>query len=72
MRIRGPGDFAGARQSGFPDFKVAQVSDSDLLMIARGEAVDILTNDPSLSSPHNRELRKKMGFVRSPNPTEIS
>ncbi|HIK89814.1 MAG TPA: ATP-dependent DNA helicase RecG, partial [Dehalococcoidia bacterium] len=38
LRIRGPGDYMGTRQSGWDDLKVATIDDVDLLQIARREA----------------------------------
>ena len=39
MKMRGPGDFFGVRQSGLMEFKIADVfSDADMLSIASEEA----------------------------------
>ena len=38
LRLRGPGDFFGTRQSGLPTLRAAQLSDRDLLTSARAEA----------------------------------
>jgi ATP-dependent DNA helicase RecG len=39
LRLRGPGELAGTRQSGMPDFRIARiVDDMDLLVEARDEA----------------------------------
>ena len=51
LQIRGPGDFYGFRQSGFPEFRVADLlRDQELLEIARRAAGDLLARDPGLSS----------------------
>jgi len=63
LKIRGPGDFLGTRQSGMPDFRVANlVTDLDLLELAREAAQEILGEDPDLASEKNRELRKIMEY----------
>jgi ATP-dependent DNA helicase RecG len=51
LKIRGPGDFLGARQSGLPDFRLAEaLSDMSLLKAAREEAIAFLETDPDLKS----------------------
>ena len=41
LQLRGPGDFLGIKQSGLPDFKVADLSsDSKILEIARVDAME--------------------------------
>jgi len=51
MKIRGPGELFGFKQSGMPDLKVADLMrDQNLLEIARKEAEIILTEDSTLRS----------------------
>jgi ATP-dependent DNA helicase RecG len=58
LRIRGPGEFFGTRQSGLPPLRVADpIRDIALLEEARREAFRIVGEDPSLRSPENRALR---------------
>ena len=57
LRIRGPGDYVGTRQSGFVEFKVARLSDVELMMLAKTEALDLLADDPEL------EARKHSGLA---------
>lgn len=49
LRLRGPGEFFGTRQSGLPDLKVANLSDQNLLRATRELAEEMLANDPQLS-----------------------
>jgi len=64
MKLRGPGDSEGTRQSGMPfELKLANLSqDYKLLEIARNTATDILDDDEDLSKDKNqiivRQLRK--------------
>ena len=48
LNLRGPGDFFGTRQSGLPSLRMAQLSDRDLLDMARQEATRIMEADPGL------------------------
>ena len=58
LRFRGPGEFLGRRQSGMPDFRVANiVRDSRLLETARDEALAWLAHDPDLRTPESATLR---------------
>ncbi len=60
LRLRGPGEFFGTRQSGTPDLKVARLADTRLLQQARTEAHAILDDDPHLERPEHMLLRKKV------------
>ncbi len=54
LKLRGPGDFFGTRQSGLPDFRIANpVNDIILLPKAREEAFRMVKKDPSLSLPEH-------------------
>jgi ATP-dependent DNA helicase RecG len=48
LRLRGPGDYFGTRQSGLPTLKMARLDDRDLLGAARAEAQAIIERDPTL------------------------
>ena len=51
LRLRGPGDFFGARQHGLPGLKVADLGcDTQLLQEARQAAEQLLAQDPALPS----------------------
>jgi len=49
LKIRGPGEFFGERQSGLPDLTMANLNDSELIKTARGAAALILAKSPDLS-----------------------
>ena len=58
LRLRGPGDFFGAKQHGLPNLKIADMSsDIDILQETRLLAAKLLESDESLSLPENRGLR---------------
>ena len=49
LRLRGPGDFFGQRQSGLPAFAIADLAtDINVLEAARQSALDTLARDPEL------------------------
>jgi ATP-dependent DNA helicase RecG len=58
LAIRGPGEFFGTRQSGLPEFRVANIlRDAKLLEAAREEAANLLSGDPQLSKPEHAALK---------------
>ena len=59
LEIRGPGEFFGTRQSGLPDFKIANIlRDASLLEDAKSEANRLAKADPSLSQPVHQVLKE--------------
>lgn len=59
LRLRGPGDLFGIRQSGILDFQTADVfQDAKLLQAAGTTAEEILAEDPELACPEHAGLRK--------------
>jgi ATP-dependent DNA helicase RecG len=56
LRMRGPGEFFGKRQSGLPDFRIASLLDTRLIELARREAEGLLADDPELSRPEHAGL----------------
>jgi ATP-dependent DNA helicase RecG len=50
MRLRGPGQVLGTKQSGLPDFALASLSeDQDVLILARDAAEKVIEKDPNLT-----------------------
>lgn len=59
LKIRGPGEFLGTRQSGDLPFKMADlVRDIDILQTARSDAEELLKTDPDLADSKNVSLRR--------------
>ncbi|MBI4321341.1 MAG: ATP-dependent DNA helicase RecG [Chloroflexi bacterium] len=60
LRLRGPGEFLGTRQSGLPDLRVAKLSDVSILRQARSIALELLSRDPLLRLPEHKLLAEKV------------
>ncbi|MBI2829570.1 MAG: ATP-dependent DNA helicase RecG [Chloroflexi bacterium] len=63
LKLRGPGEFFGTRQSGLPDLRMAKLSDVTLLEMARAEATELFQTDPELEKPDHRLLAKEFARV---------
>lgn len=59
LSIRGPGEIFGVKQSGIPDLKMASLTDSETISVAREAAQQIINEDPELKS--HPELNSKLG-----------
>jgi ATP-dependent DNA helicase RecG len=60
LKLRGPGEFFGTKQSGLPALRIANIlRDRDLLEVARSEAMSLVENPPSAE-----ELRRCVQFIR--------
>jgi ATP-dependent DNA helicase RecG len=59
LKMRGPGDFFGTRQSGLPELKLAKLGDSTSLVRAREAARLILDDDPALAQPQHALLKEQ-------------
>ncbi|MFQ5611137.1 MAG: ATP-dependent DNA helicase RecG [Anaerolineae bacterium] len=60
LKLRGPGEFFGTRQSGLPDMKLVKLTDTALLELARREAQTIFDEDPQLARPEHRLLARRL------------
>lgn len=59
LKLRGPGDFLGTKQSGLPDFKVADiVEDQFILAQAKEKAKQLIQKDSNLEFPEHQSLKK--------------
>ncbi|RAL26134.1 ATP-dependent DNA helicase RecG [Thermoflavimicrobium daqui] len=57
LELRGPGDFLGVKQSGLPDFKVADISeDGKILEVARNDAAQIVLSEDFVTQEDYRSL----------------
>src|SRR5271170_5020614 len=60
LKLRGPGEFFGTKQSGLPSLRVANIlRDQEILEAARRDAVNFVTHPPS-----EEELRRAVAYIR--------
>ena len=68
LRLRGPGDFFGARQHGLPEMHVADLgADVNVMQRAQDEAARVLAADPELKAPENAALKARIDRLFSLN-----
>lgn len=61
LKLRGPGDIFGTKQSGFPEFKhVNIIEDQELISEAKQVAFKIIAEDPKLEKNFSAVLRKNL------------
>jgi len=61
LAIRGPGEFMGTKQSGLPDFRVANIlRDGRILGEAKADAFALVEDDPALERPDHHPLREAL------------
>ncbi len=60
LKLRGPGDLMGTRQSGMLDLKIADiVKDGNILSLSRDAAMKLLREDGKLALPANFNIRRE-------------
>ncbi len=65
LKIRGPGQFFGTRQSGMPDLRMAKLSDMATLSLAREQAKALFARDPGLDHPEHAPLKQVLSIFWS-------
>jgi ATP-dependent DNA helicase RecG len=61
LRIRGPGEFYGTRQSGIPSLRIANIlRDVDILEKSREDAFRLVKADPHLRAPEYADLKAEV------------
>ncbi len=60
LKLRGPGDLMGTRQSGLFDLKIADIArDKSILQAARHAAIDLLESDPRLEKAEHQAIKNR-------------
>lgn len=69
LRLRGPGDLLGVRQSGIALFELGDIyRDHDLLEAANAEALALMERDPDLSEPEHLRIKRRLAaYIRRQN-----
>jgi ATP-dependent DNA helicase RecG len=61
LRLRGPGEMFSTRQHGLPDLKIANIIDDyELLVMARKNAFELVSEDPMLTKAEHRNIRQAL------------
>ena len=61
LKLRGPGDIFGTKQSGFPDLKYTNIiEDTELILEAKQSAFKLIENDPKLEKNFSALIRKNL------------
>lgn len=66
LRLRGPGEIMGTKQSGNLDFKIADlIQDAKILEIAREAAIKVVGRDPKLEAAKWKKVHARIGDRRA-------
>jgi ATP-dependent DNA helicase RecG len=66
LKLRGPGDLEGTRQSGILDLKLADLGkDQQILLAARHAAEEIIAEDPLLVQPHHQVIKDQLNHKKA-------
>ncbi len=61
LRVRGPGELFSTRQHGLPALKIADIIDDyDLLITARKNAFELVSQDPMLTLENHKNIRQAL------------
>ncbi|GAB1372047.1 hypothetical protein MASR1M45_21090 [Candidatus Kapaibacterium sp.] len=61
LRLRGPGDILGTRQSGMPEFKyIDLINDAEVISHAKNTVIDTIEKDANLKLPQNSIIRSQL------------
>ena len=73
LKLRGPGDLFGIRQSGDMEFKIGDIYNDSVILTKASEAADeILALDPELDLEQHRFLKERMGSYGQSEAENIS
>jgi ATP-dependent DNA helicase RecG len=68
LKLRGPGDLIGTKQSGLPDFKFIDLTtDGELISDIKKYVEKILNDDPKLSKHENKIIKEELFYRYSKN-----
>jgi ATP-dependent DNA helicase RecG len=66
MKLRGPGDYLGTRQSGIPNFQFTDlVNDVQLIQITKQDARTLIADDPQLRKNEHEMVKKEYQRLKS-------
>ena len=73
LKLRGPGDFFGARQHGLPALRVADLeTDARVLKEAQEAAAQVLADDPDLTGPGHAPLLERVRRLFEEDPDRFN